>query len=552
MQNRQAILPLKRVAIIAVLMLSIMPLRAQEVYKYWVAFTDKDSTSYSLDRPLQFLSETALQRRAAQHIDLDSLDLPVSSRYLQALSDMGYGVQHRSRWLNGAVIYSAADSLGTSLYSLPFIREVRSFGLSSLSHPEEEPLQIADELPGPYEYEPFDASYYFYGYEQINQLSGIRLHSEGYEGQGRLIGVCDGGFPGVDTLPYFDSLRSSGRLLAVRDFVWQGDDVFSTNQHGTLVMSNLAAYVPGLYVGTAPKASYVLCRTENTYSESLLEEYNWVAAAEYLDSLGADIITTSLGYFYFDDSTTSHTLADLDGRTAPMSRAAEIAVSRGILVLNSAGNDGNKDPQHLNVPADAEHVLTVGASVSDGSVAAFSSYGPTADNRVKPDVLALGQGVACVGSQGLIGWANGTSMSCPILAGMMACLWQRFPQLTPQQLCDSVRSWGSMASLPDQRGGYGIPDFSRAFRQDSTAGIREPERSLPELFVSHGILTVKFTECPAVQSDVVLIDMQGRECFRRTLAPQPTTQQFDLSTLPAGIYVARIGTASYKLNVICE
>ena len=540
---------MKKLLIVALLLQAVVSLHGQEVYKYWVRFADKAGCSYDISHPSQFLSERALQRRTNQRIAVDSLDLPVSSVYLQALSDMGYSIQHRSRWLNGAVIYSATDSLGTGLDSLPFVREVHPFGRFSLTHPDDAVSPLPLDRPESYTYEPFEASYYFYGYEQIRQLSGIRLHSEGYQGQGLVIGVCDGGFPGVDSIPCFDSLRNSGRLIATRDFVWLGDEVFNTNQHGTLVMSNIAAYQPGLYVGTAPMASYVLCRTENTNSESLLEEYNWTAAAEYLDSLGADIITTSLGYFYFDDTTSSHTLADLDGRTAPITQAAEIAVSRGILVVNAAGNDGNSSPQHLNTPADAPSVLTVGAATADGTVADFSSYGPTADSRIKPDVLAFGQGVSCINPQGYIVTASGTSMACPILAGMMACLWQRYPRLTPRQLCDSVRSWGSTSRLPDLHGGFGIPDFSRAFPHDTTAAIHtlNPEKEFPLFIASQGTLTIRFQE-PPEPVEMILIDIQGRQCLRHPLNSQ-LEQQIDISSLPAGFYVAHIGAESFKVII---
>lgn len=536
-----------KVAAIAILMQVIMPLRGQGVYKYWVRFTDKAGSAYTLANPEAFLSQRALQRRAEQRIVLDSLDLPVSLAYLQTLADMGYGVQHRSRWFNGAVVYSATDSVGAQLAQLPCIREVQPLGRCSLAQPPIPITPIAQYSLSPYQGEPYGPGYYGYGYDQIEQLSGIELHRRGYEGQGILIGVCDGGFPGVDSLLYFDSLRSSGRLLATRDFVWQGDSVFSQNGHGTLVLSNLTADIPGVYVGTAPKASYVLCRTENTYSEGIFEEYNWVAAAEYLDSLGVDLITSSLGYFYFDDSTTSHTLADLDGRTAPMTQAAEIAFSRGILVVNSAGNDGESDPQHLNVPADAQNVLTVGAATHEGETALFSSYGPTADLRIKPDVLALGQAVPCVSQTGDIIWANGTSMAGPIMAGMVACLMQRYPEYTPLRLCDSVRSWGNMAQSPDLRGGYGIPDFSRAFQSDTVVGIQPIEdrsANSQATIITRDYIT--FETGDSARGEIVLIDMQGRECLRCSFTQFPT-QRIDISFLPAGTYVARIDSVTFKV-----
>ena len=282
-------------------------------------------------------------------------------------------------------------------------------------------------------------------------------------------------------------------------------------------------------------------------SETLLEEYNWISAAEYLDSLGADIITTSLGYFHFDDSTQDHTLADLDGKTTPMSVASDIAVTRGMLVINSAGNDGAEGSGRLNSPADAARVLTVGAVDEEGNSATFSSFGPTADLRLKPDVMALGTHVYGATAEGCLSQASGTSLSAPIMAGMMACLWQRYPRLIPAQLCDSVRRWGDRATSPDIHCGFGLPDFSRPFGPDTV-----PELSIPHKLAAFELtlypnpcrqqVTVRSTH-PGILS---LRDRLGRE-VRRVPLDTPH-MQLTLRHLPAGLYYVTLVTPAATLT----
>ena len=521
--------------------------QSQEVYKFWVKLRDKAGTAYTLENPSAYLGPRALQRRQRQHIAVDSLDLPVSHAYLQTLRQAGFMIQNRTKWLNGVTLFATDSSLATVLDSLPFVDTAYFCEKGTV----EAPSVVAqgrglDYEPIDYQ-EPFDTAYYNYSYPQIAQLNGIALHRNGFEGQGIVIGVCDGGFPGVDTTVYFQTMREEGRLLATRNFVWSGNQVFSVHGHGTKVLSLMASYLPGFFVGTAPKATYVLCRTENTMSETLLEEYNWISAAEYLDSLGADIITTSLGYFHFDDSTQDHTLADLDGKTTPMSVASDIAVTRGMLVINSAGNDGAEGSGRLNSPADAARVLTVGAVDEEGNSATFSSFGPTADLRLKPDVMALGTHVYGATAEGCLSQASGTSLSAPIMAGMMACLWQRYPRLIPAQLCDSVRRWGDRATSPDIHCGFGLPDFSRPFGPDTV-----PELSIPHKLAAFELtlypnpcrqqVTVRSTH-PGILS---LRDRLGRE-VRRVPLDTPH-MQLTLRHLPAGLYYVTLVTPAATLT----
>lgn len=528
-------------------------MQAQEVYKFWVKLHDKEGSAYSLDNPAEFLGPRAMERRQRQRIVVDSLDLPVSNTYLQRLRQAGFMVQNRTKWLNGVTLFAVDSSLAEVLDTLSFVDTVIYCEKSTVEAPERV-------VPGrglPYEPVPFesvyDSAYYNYAYPQIAQLGGMELHRKGFRGEGIVIGVCDGGFSGADTIRLFDSMRYEGRLLATRDFVWIGDQVFSNEGHGTSVLSLMASKLPGFFVGTAPQAGYVLCRTECPTNETILEEYNWISAAEYLDSLGADIITTSLGYFHFDDSTQDHTLADLNGRTAPMTVGADIAVTRGMLVLNAAGNNGSEGPGRLNSPADAARILTVGAVNIDSSWASFSSHGPTADLRLKPDVMALGSNVYCSNAMGALAVSNGTSLSTPIMAGMMACLWQRYPRLTPANLCDSARAWGHLATCPDIHSGYGIPNFARAFPQDTVLESITAETSHTKFVVfpnpCHDRVNLELSASTPVCGTVVLHDMLGRKVLSLPLSSP--RMQLCLGQLPRGIYLLTLisTTASHTLRI---
>lgn len=448
----------------------------QPSYHYWVQFADKADSPYSLSQPEEFLSPRALERRHRQGIALDSLDLPVNPQYVQALRDAGFRIAHTSRWMNGAVAVADQPNRAAAAEALPCVASAilceERFSTDTSAWDTPQPMISAEGFDSLY-----GKQYYGDAFEQIALMNGQALHRAGYCGQGLLIGVCDGGFPCVDRMQAFATLRAEGRLVASRDFVTPGTSVFNGHQHGTMVLGCMAAEVPGAYVGTAPKASYVLCRTENVDNETPTECYNWIAAMEYLDSMGADIVNTSLGYPGFDDCAFDFSQSQLDGRTAPMSRAADIAASRGMLAVIAAGNDGRNGSPSLSTPGDAERALTVGAVTLDGEVADFSSRGPTADGRIKPDITAVGEAASVVSAFGYLDHNNGTSFASPIAAGMMACLWQRMPEATPAQLCDSVRRWGSRSLSPDSDYGYGTPDFSRAL-----AGAASGTGSIPQAF----------------------------------------------------------------------
>ena len=433
--------------------------------KYWIQFTDKEGTPYFINKPEDFLSERAIQRRLDYGIAIDEYDLPVNPAYLEAVAATGAKILHPSKWLNGVTVEVDDQFVLQAIDSLHFVQTTRTL--------EDDPIKqkIKDESYFMDEYEYITAvgdvktydSYYGYAEPQIEQLNGIALHELGFQGQGMWIGVCDGGFSYVDKHEAFVSMYDENRFLGARDFVYENGDVYNESSHGTSCLGLMAANVPNKYVGTAPQASYYLCRTEDVKSENVIEEYNWVSAAEFLDSLGVDIISTSLGYVDFDDYQWNHVYSDLDGNTCVITKGSEIACSRGILCVTSAGNDGGTSFPYISAPADGEHVLTIGAVGTNGVRANFSSVGPTYDGRIKPDLMALGQGAAVVmaGEGEYYNNGNGTSFACPVLAGMAACLWQANRCSTAAEIRDALRESGNMTS-PNNNYGYGIPNFMMA------------------------------------------------------------------------------------------
>jgi subtilisin family serine protease len=364
------------------------------------------------------------------------------------------------KWFNGITV-RCDSSLLPSILALPFVSDAQPVKRSS--RPRIQKSMYTDGgpflAPALLRNSSFD---YGGAFRQIRQLNGDFLHDLQFTGQGMLIAVLDAGFNSADMVPAFDNLRNSNRILTTWDFVAQEASVYEDDAHGTSVLSCMAADVPGQMVGTAPGASFLLLRSEDATAEYLAEEYNWAAAAAFADSSGADLISSSLGYTQFDDPSQDHVYNDLDGNTCPATRAADIAAAKGILVLSSAGNLGNSTWHYISVPADADSILAVGAVDSMGYMAAFSSWGPSADGRVKPDVAAMGRKATVTFFDGSFGVSNGTSFSCPILAGAAACLWQAHPGKNNVDILNAIRQSAGYYSAPGDSLGYGIPDFLSA------------------------------------------------------------------------------------------
>lgn len=449
---------------------------AQDSLKYWVVFTDKNDNGYSYMAPEAFLSPRSIARRAKQQIPTTLQDEPVTPAYIAALRQLDCRVLHTSRWFNAATIATNDTAIIHQINGFPFVRQTAPVVKLALGGDLE--LTYTSYLPAT------GKRWYDYGegFNQIQQLNGDLLHNEGYRGKGMLIAVLDAGFPAVDVLSGFEKLRSENRILATRDFVAPGTSVYEDHPHGTLVLGTMAGYLPGIMIGTAPEASYLLLRTEDASTEMTIEEANWVAAAEFADSMGADILNTSLGYTTFDDSSMSYTTADMDGNTALITRAADVAAQKGMLVVNSAGNSGNDPWQYISAPADGDSVFTIGAVTAEGAYAGFSSTGPTADGRLKPNVVAQGQQAASLSfADGEVIRASGTSFSSPILAGLAACLWQAHPDKSAWEIKTAIEMAGSQAEQPDNWLGYGLPNFMLAHTQLQTGAGADSSTALVAL-----------------------------------------------------------------------
>lgn len=427
------------------------------LYKFRVYLTDKKGTPYSVKHPEQFLSQKSIDRRKRLRLKVDEHDLPLTPAYVDGIQAKGLRVVNKSKWNNTLVVETADTALAQSLTALPYVKGIRRIYTRPDSIAAPDTTDRHSRLTGKLD---STSNYYGHGYAQIQMLNGLRLHEAGLRGQGMTIAVIDGGFYNADILP---GLKGT-RILGTRNFVNDDPDVYAAHWHGMMVLACIGARASYSLVGTAPEASFYLLMSEDTPTEHMVEEDNWCAAVEYADSLGVDIITSSLGYYTYDDPAESHTYRELDGRTALNSRTASLAASRGILVLNSAGNAGNDRWKKISVPADATDILTVGAVDSLRRNTLFSSLGNTADGRIKPDVMALGEGAAAFEVDGSIIRVNGTSFSTPILCGMVACLWQAFPDRRPEEIIDAVRRSADNADHPDNVYGYGIPDMWKAYQ----------------------------------------------------------------------------------------
>ncbi|MBK9283988.1 MAG: S8 family serine peptidase [Sphingobacteriaceae bacterium] len=427
--------------------------------KYWVKFKNKNGTPYTLNNPTAYLSGQSYLRRITYAISLDSTDLPVTPAYVSQLSAVpNVTLVYVSKWINGAVVAITNTNVLSTINSFSFVNStapVSKYKLNNITVPDEPQSYIgkgteAVSTPSP-----------FYGgaWWQAKQLGVECLHSQGYRGQGITIAVLDAGFKNVDINPVFDSLRNRNGILGTRDFVTGGNSVYEDDNHGAMVLSCMAAIKPGTICGTAPMANYWLLRTEDAPTEKIVEEYNWIRGAEFADSVGADILTTSLGYTTFDIPSQNHSFADLDGKTAHMSIASTMAARKGMFVLNSAGN-GNGGPwPKIGIPADADSICSVGAIDSLSNVAGFSSLGPTADGRIKPDLVARGSKAWVSFVNGSCGYSNGTSFACPILAGAVACFWQAHKTYNCIKVLDTLRNTATFSLTPNNSRGWGRPQM---------------------------------------------------------------------------------------------
>lgn len=439
--------------------------------KYWVQFTDKNISPFSISQPEIFLSEKAIQRRTKQNISIDSSDLPVNPFYVDSLIAVGAKIIHQSKWLN-AVTIEADSTLINKILQFSFVKNALPvFGTKILKQNNTSQIQAIVRTNND---EDFNTRY-GKSFNQLRMLQGQFLHQLNFTGKGITIGVFDSGFNGVDAASGFSSLFQENKIVSTWDFVNQNELVFDHDNHGTFVLSTMAAFLENEMIGAAPDASYILFRTENVGSEFSIEEDNWVAAAEKADSMGVDIINSSLGYTNFDDDSMNYVYANMNGKTTRISQAAQWAARKGIIVVTSAGNEGDKVWRFISAPADADSILSVGAVDSLGKVTAFSSRGPSFDGRIKPDVAALGKKTTLLSPNNSVLQGDGTSFSSPIIAGMTASLWQALPDKNAIEIIEIIKQSSHQYTSPDNDLGYGIPDFRNAFLKNSNIAFNQPK-----------------------------------------------------------------------------
>lgn len=422
----------KLISFLAIALLATGASAEQDTLKYRISLKDKAATEYSLKKPEKYLSAKAIERRRKQNLPIDSTDLPVCRKYIDEIRKQGVKIVVTGKWDNFVTVSCNDTTLIDRIAALPFVLSTEKVWISpgagkpSMATERDSVLNQPTIHPD---------SIYGRAITQIQMSNGDKLHEAGFKGQGMTIAVIDAGFHNVDKITAMQNIR----ILGTKDFVNQQADIFAESSHGMSVLSCIGMNRPDIMTGTAPEASFWLLRSEDEYSEHLVEQDYWSAAVEFADSVGVDVINTSLGYYSFDDKSKNYKYRDLDGRHALMSRQASHIADKGMILVCSAGNSGAGSWKKITPPGDADNVLTVGAIDKRAVLATFSSVGNTADHRVKPDVVAVGVGSDVIRTDGNQGRANGTSFSSPIMCGMVTCLWQACPTLTAKEVIELVR-----------------------------------------------------------------------------------------------------------------
>ncbi len=511
-------------------------LQAQE--DAWVYLVDKDNVSSSLSNPITILTQKAIDRKNLHNITIDERDVPVNENYIAQLkAQIGITVMAKSKWFNAIHVRGTEINID-ALQNLSFVSYIdyADKGLNTTAKLSKQKHQSKIEAL---------TTTFNYGnaLNQIEMFNGDELHVAGYTGTGMTVAVIDAGFPNVNTMASFQRLRSEGNLLGSYDFVNRRNDVYTNtaSNHGTLVLSDMAGYVENQFVGTAPDASYYLFITEDAPRENPVEESYWVEATERADSLGVDVINTSLGYTTYDNPNYSHSALDMDGKTTFITKGANIAFKKGLLLVTSAGNSGNDSWGIVGAPADAAGVLSIGAVDASGDYAFFSSLGNATQPTQKPDVVAQGLVSYVITENDIIGTANGTSFSSPILAGGVTCLWQALPNKTNEEIMQLIRESGSIYTTPNFQLGYGIPNLNQAL---TTALLNEPrkeELTIIKIFPnpSNNILNVDFPDF-ANEAEILFYDVLGKLVFNMNTFSSKNS--IDISVLSKGVYFLKISS----------
>ncbi len=539
------------IALSLLLLLGHIPAFAQ-TRAYLVQFTDKNNSSFSVNRPQEFLSQRSIDRRRKQNIPVLERDLPVNPTYIQQVRQAGARVLYPTRWLNGIIIEADQPTLDR-VNRLGFVKNNTTMRLTLRPDiPDGFVAELGKEENNSLHLLSARVEENYGNSLRQSQMIGVdAMHQDGFRGEGIVIAVIDDGFQAVNTNPVFRQTN----ILGTYNFVKNTTDVYNVNvTHGARVLSALAAYQDGGLIGTAHKASYYLFVTEIDDRENKVEEALWLVAAERADSLGVDIISTSLGYTTFDDMTLNYTPNNLDGKTALVSQAAAIAVRTGMIVVKSAGNNGLRTWQKVSFPGDVDSVLTVGAVDANGTYFSQSGRGRTADGRIKPDVVAMGVNTVVALPNGNISTSSGTSFAAPLVAGLAAGLWQANPSFTNMQIVNMIRRSGNRFTNPSDSVGYGIPNYVRARVLTSDEQNFDKEK-LIQIFpnpLTGNLIKIKFSENHLDRSfQIRIFDALGRLCWHTTLQrEQPTDATYELdvskANLPNGNYFLHVESEQIK------
>lgn len=528
-------------------LLFVTQLVFSDAYYFYVQFTDKHNTPFSIDHPEEFLSERAIARRAGQWITCDSSDLPVDPAYVKQIADLGINVHSRSKWMNGITVLLTDSSRMNQVRALPFVSKVQYTG------------KKFTQLPSPAAKSKFYTDSLNYGATsgQVMLLNGEALHEQGCTGSGILIGVLDAGFKNVNINHAFDSLRMQNRLLGAVSVIDPSINVYNEDDHGANVLSIMTGNLPGQYLGVAPHASYWLIQTEFVPTEYLVETDFWVRGIEFADSVGVDIINSSLGYSEFDDNSMNFAYADMNGTVSRASRAAGMAAQKGIVVCASAGNEGTKPWKYISSPADADGILTVGAVTAAGTPSTFSSFGPSSDNRIKPEVCATGTATALVNPAGSIVYGNGTSFSSPIITGLTACYIQLYKTLSNYNagnLRQNIIQSASLFEHPDAQLGYGLPDFQSVILNTPTNGtLSYKENDVFKIHYNQSTRQLCIIRNPQLTGNdcyLEIFSISGKIIYKELLTK--TLNFVSLAHFASGIYITRLSskTISQQAKII--
>ena len=525
---------MKKIALSFFLLIPLLVFSQQDA---WVYLKNKANESYFYNNPLEMLSQRALDRRARQNIVLDFKDIPINQDFVAIVNKVtGIKVMAKSKWMNAIHVRGSQTAIN-SLQQYDFVAQI-DFADRSLNNSAKivsEGNVVLNKTNKQKKEKSILATTAFA--TQIEMLNEQYLHQQNYKGSGKIIAVLDAGFLGVDSAPAFKRIRENNQILGGYNFVARDNSLYAHDTHGTNVLSTMAAYTENALIGTAIDASYYLFVTEDSASENPVEESLWVEAVEKADSLGVDIINTSLGYSDFDNPAYNLTYSERDGKTAFISKGAEIAFSRGMLVVVSAGNEGSTSEPHISAPADAFSVITVGAVHANQQKAAFSSIGPTSDGRIKPDVMALGQNIIVSDENGNPVYSNGTSFSAPIVSGMLACLWQAYPDASNQEIRDLVLQSSNLYASPNNNYGYGIPDFNWALNNGNDVRKQQFEYFVAYPNPTADLFSIHFP--PNFNSATIwLFNALGQQIFEKKI--KETESAFSVETLSNGIYFYKI------------